>query len=201
VSLVTSLKRMNSIKSLHRNPIMTGTSVIALKFDKGIMMAADTLGSSYLSHFSLSSHKKQGSYGSLARFRDIRRLQSVGSHTVIGAGGDLSDWQQIQHLLSKLMYVFIFYLFASCSTVIENSKGFEKRSYPIRTLSPPHKFTSTLVGFSTPGDQSLIHYGMPCWWEGSRTVKVSWVLSICWGRRTAVQLWRPDMGTILRSHY
>jgi len=51
------------------------------------MMAADTL----------------ASYGSLARFRDVRRLEAVGSHTVIGAGGDISDWQQIQHTLAKVM--------------------------------------------------------------------------------------------------
>jgi len=51
------------------------------------MMAADNL----------------ASYGSLARFRDVCRLQKVGDHTVIAAGGDMSDWQQIQHLMDKIM--------------------------------------------------------------------------------------------------
>ncbi|KAH8920322.1 proteasome endopeptidase complex, beta subunit [Atractiella rhizophila] len=66
---------------------MTGTSVIAMKFKGGIIMAADTL----------------GSYGSLARFRDVTRIKQVGESTIIGAGGDLSDWQNIQHTLEKVM--------------------------------------------------------------------------------------------------
>ncbi|WFD08194.1 proteasome endopeptidase complex [Malassezia vespertilionis] len=43
------------------------------------------------------------SYGSLARFMDMDRLQKVGENVVIGAGGDMSDWQYIKHMLSKLI--------------------------------------------------------------------------------------------------
>ncbi|KAG6907085.1 hypothetical protein DXG01_010619 [Tephrocybe rancida] len=63
------------------------TSVLAIKFKDGVMMAADNL----------------ASYGSLARFKDIQRLQSVGQHTVIGAGGDMSDFQYIQSVLDELV--------------------------------------------------------------------------------------------------
>ncbi|KAL1933771.1 hypothetical protein VTP01DRAFT_7861 [Rhizomucor pusillus] len=70
-----------------QQPLVTGTSVIALKYRDGIMMAADML----------------GSYGSLARFRDIERLYPVGDFTVVGASGDLSDYQYIQHILDTLM--------------------------------------------------------------------------------------------------
>ncbi|KAJ6602508.1 nucleophile aminohydrolase [Mycena vulgaris] len=70
-----------------QQPIVTGTSVLAIKFKDGIMMAADNL----------------ASYGSLARFRDIQRLHKVGEHTVIGAGGDMSDFQYIQSILDELM--------------------------------------------------------------------------------------------------
>jgi Proteasome subunit len=52
--------------------VVTGTSVIALKYKGGVLMAADTL----------------GSYGSLARFTDQRRLASMHNTTLIGAGGD-----------------------------------------------------------------------------------------------------------------
>jgi 20S proteasome subunit beta 7 len=44
-----------------------------------------------------------GSYGSLARFRDINRLNPVGEHTIVGASGDISDYQYIQHILESLM--------------------------------------------------------------------------------------------------
>ncbi|TFL07725.1 proteasome endopeptidase complex beta subunit [Pterulicium gracile] len=70
-----------------QQPIVTGTSVLAIKYKDGIMMAADTL----------------ASYGSLARFKSIQRLHSVGEHTVIGASGDLSDYQYIQSLLDEVM--------------------------------------------------------------------------------------------------
>ncbi|ESK98123.1 proteasome subunit beta type-4 [Moniliophthora roreri MCA 2997] len=70
-----------------QQPIVTGTSVLAIKYKDGIMMAADNL----------------ASYGSLARFKDVQRLQPVGTNTVIGAGGDMSDFQYIQSLLSDLM--------------------------------------------------------------------------------------------------
>ncbi|MBW0521600.1 hypothetical protein O181_061315 [Austropuccinia psidii MF-1] len=66
-----------------QQPIVTGTSVLGIKYKGGVMLAADML----------------ASYGSLARFKDIRRLVPVGEHTVIGAGGDLSDFQYIQKTL------------------------------------------------------------------------------------------------------
>ncbi|KAK0218921.1 proteasome endopeptidase complex beta subunit [Armillaria fumosa] len=70
-----------------QQPIVTGTSVLAIKYKDGIMMAADNL----------------ASYGSLARFKDVQRLQAVGDYTVIGASGDMSDFQYIQTMLDELM--------------------------------------------------------------------------------------------------
>jgi len=69
-----------------QQPIVTGTGVLGLKFKDGVMLASDTL----------------GSYGSLARFRDERRMQKVGEHTVIGASGDLSDFQKIMSMVSEM---------------------------------------------------------------------------------------------------
>lgn len=43
------------------------------------------------------------SYGSLARFKDIQRLHEVGKYTVIGAGGDMSDFQYLQDILNELL--------------------------------------------------------------------------------------------------
>ncbi|KAI9355927.1 nucleophile aminohydrolase [Zopfochytrium polystomum] len=69
-----------------QSPIVTGTSVVALKFKGGVMLAADNL----------------ASYGSLARFRDVERLLPVGNFTVVGASGDISDLQYIKHMLESL---------------------------------------------------------------------------------------------------
>lgn len=73
--------RMNT-----QQPIITGTSVIALKYKDGIVMAADTM----------------GSYGSLMRFNNIERLIKVGSETVVGISGDISDMQHIHRMLDEL---------------------------------------------------------------------------------------------------
>lgn len=69
-----------------QSPIVVGTSVIAIKYKDGIVMAADTL----------------GSYGSLARFTDQRRMMSVHNSTLIGASGDFSDYQFIKDKLDEL---------------------------------------------------------------------------------------------------
>ncbi|ODV79129.1 proteasome endopeptidase complex, beta subunit [Suhomyces tanzawaensis NRRL Y-17324] len=69
-----------------QQPIITGTSVIALKYKDGIIMAADTM----------------GSYGSLMRFNNIERLFRVGKETVVGISGDISDMQQLHRILNEL---------------------------------------------------------------------------------------------------
>jgi 20S proteasome subunit beta 7 len=61
-----------------QNPIVTGTSVVALKYKDGVMAAADTL----------------GSYGTLARFTQLERIKVFGDVLVAGSG-DLSDVQFI----------------------------------------------------------------------------------------------------------
>jgi len=68
-------------------PVITGTSVLAIKYKDGVMMAADNL----------------ASFGSQARFKDVSRLYPVGAHTLIGAGGDMSDFQYIQRTLDELI--------------------------------------------------------------------------------------------------
>ncbi|KAI9892811.1 MAG: Proteasome subunit beta type-7 [Vezdaea aestivalis] len=69
-----------------QSPIVTGTSVLAAKFKDGVVIAADNL----------------ASYGSLARFTDIKRLIKFNDTAVIGIGGDVSDLQYIDRLLLSL---------------------------------------------------------------------------------------------------
>ncbi|KAL9178664.1 hypothetical protein ACHAXT_002002 [Thalassiosira profunda] len=66
-------------------PITTGTSVLGIKYRGGVMLAADTL----------------CSYGSLAKYKDCRRLTGVNSRTLIGASGEYSDLQTISDLLRR----------------------------------------------------------------------------------------------------
>ena len=68
-----------------KQPIVTGTSVIGITYKDGIMLAADTL----------------CSYGSMAKYKDARRLKVINSHTVLGGGGEYSDFQAICDLLER----------------------------------------------------------------------------------------------------
>lgn len=65
---------------------MTGTSVLAAKFKDGVVIAADNL----------------ASYGSLARFTDVKRLRKFNDEVVVGFGGDVSDMQYLDRLLNSL---------------------------------------------------------------------------------------------------
>jgi len=69
-----------------QDPIVTGTSILGIKYKDGVMLAGDTL----------------ASYGSLARFADVQRIVPVGKFTLVGGSGDLSDFQYILKLLSEL---------------------------------------------------------------------------------------------------
>lgn len=50
------------------------------------MLAADTL----------------ASYGSMARYKDMRRLCKIGDNVLIGASGEISDFQQLEQMLNEV---------------------------------------------------------------------------------------------------
>ena len=72
-------------KKVTQSPVTTGSSVLAMKYDGGVIMAADTL----------------GSYGSLARFTEISRVLKVNDTTVIAAGGDYADFQFLSDIIKQ----------------------------------------------------------------------------------------------------
>ncbi|XP_033927184.1 proteasome subunit beta type-4 [Melopsittacus undulatus] len=69
------------------SPMVTGTSVLGAKFDGGVIIAADML----------------GSYGSLARFRGISRLLKVNDTTMLGASGDYADFQYLAQVIDQMV--------------------------------------------------------------------------------------------------
>lgn len=46
-----------------------------------------------------------GSYGSTIRYKSVERLKPVGKHSLLGASGEISDFQEIMKYLDELMYV------------------------------------------------------------------------------------------------
>ncbi|CAM9907030.1 unnamed protein product [Chrysoparadoxa australica] len=69
-----------------QQPIVTGTSVLGIKYKGGVMLAADTL----------------ASYGSLARYKNVQRIKPVGVNTLVGASGEYSDYQAVMEMLEQL---------------------------------------------------------------------------------------------------
>ncbi|XP_037948483.1 proteasome subunit beta type-4-like [Teleopsis dalmanni] len=66
-------------------PATTGTSVVGIKYENGVLIAADTL----------------VSYGNLARFTDVERVFKVNDFTIIGTGGDYADFQNLQQSINQ----------------------------------------------------------------------------------------------------
>jgi len=84
--------KMNSVyksdaKQVSQSPVTTGSSVIGVAFDGGVVIGADVL----------------ASYGSLARFRDVSRVSRVNDNTVIGCGGDYADFQFLLKSIEQKM--------------------------------------------------------------------------------------------------
>ena len=69
-------------------PVVTGTSVLGLKYRDGVILAADTL----------------GSYGSLARYRGVSRMLKIGEKTIVGATGDYADFQFLKDVINEKVY-------------------------------------------------------------------------------------------------
>eukprot|EP00177_Eucheuma_denticulatum_P007122 GFKZ01012950.1.p1 GENE.GFKZ01012950.1~~GFKZ01012950.1.p1 ORF type:complete len:256 (+),score=31.68 GFKZ01012950.1:144-911(+) len=70
-----------------QRPIVTGSSILGIRCADGVVLASDTL----------------ASYGSLARFRQISRMHKASSHTLIAAGGDVSDFQEVCNMVDAAL--------------------------------------------------------------------------------------------------
>uniref|UniRef100_A0A8C4N7G0 Proteasome subunit beta n=1 Tax=Eptatretus burgeri TaxID=7764 RepID=A0A8C4N7G0_EPTBU len=70
-----------------QNPMVVGTSVLGVKFAGGVAVAADML----------------GSYGSLARFRNISRVMRVNDYTVLACAGDYADYQYLHDIIEQMV--------------------------------------------------------------------------------------------------
>jgi len=74
-------------------PTVTGASVVACKFKNGVVIACDTL----------------GSYGSLARFKDLTRIVKCNATTLMAYDGEVSDFQLIEEYLKDIQQEDGFY--------------------------------------------------------------------------------------------
>lgn len=68
-----------------QSPVTTSTSLVAVAYDKGVVMAGDLL----------------ASYGSLARYRDCPRIFKVNNNIILGASGDFADFQYVKSFVQQ----------------------------------------------------------------------------------------------------
>lgn len=67
-------------------PIMTGSTVLGIVYDKGVLLAADTV----------------LSYGSMAKVQNIPRIRKIAhANCLLGASGEYSDFQALIELLER----------------------------------------------------------------------------------------------------
>lgn len=102
------------------------------------MMTADTL----------------GSYGSLSRFKNQARIKAIGDQILLGAGGDLSDFQQIEDLLEEFMVDEICHDDGAKITAPEMHAYLGRVMYNKRTKNNPY-WNSLLVGGVVKGQPFL----------------------------------------------
>lgn len=67
--------------------ITVGSSVIGIKYDRGVIIAADNL----------------VSYGSLARYQNMQRVYKINDKVIVGVGGDFADYQFIKRHIDQLV--------------------------------------------------------------------------------------------------
>ncbi|CAH1111380.1 unnamed protein product [Psylliodes chrysocephalus] len=68
-----------------QSPVTTSTSIIAITYDKGVLIAGDLV----------------ASYGSLARYRNCPRVIEVNPNIILGAGGDYADFQYVKSFIEQ----------------------------------------------------------------------------------------------------
>ncbi|OMP09376.1 Proteasome, subunit alpha/beta [Corchorus olitorius] len=89
-------------------PYVTGTSVVAIKYKDGILMASDMGGDMI---YCLIAHglpvkvtmPELCSYGSTLRYKSVERIKPIGKHSLLGASGEISDFQEILRYLDELI--------------------------------------------------------------------------------------------------
>ena len=70
---------------MSHGPVNVGTSVFALKYKDGVMVAADT----------------HVTYGSMLKQKDQSRMAALGHESIVAASGEMADFQDLYKSLNN----------------------------------------------------------------------------------------------------
>lgn len=68
-----------------QSPVTTSTSLVAIAYDKGVIIGGDLL----------------ASYGSLARYTNCPRIVKINNNIILGASGDYADFQYVRDFVEQ----------------------------------------------------------------------------------------------------
>ncbi|XP_060531486.1 proteasome subunit beta type-4 [Cylas formicarius] len=75
----------SDVRQHSQAPVTTSTSLVAIVYDKGVVVAGDLL----------------ASYGSLARYRNCPRICKINNNIILGASGDYADFQYVKDFVEQ----------------------------------------------------------------------------------------------------
>ena len=126
---------------------------------------------------------RAGSYGSLARFTELRRIRRVGETTLVGASGEYSDFQYIMDLLQELVCVCT-HAAARVDTIL--CRPLWLPTTALRTLYPPHSTTAPIRSTRSSLEEHCIDDGAKM---GAREIH-SYLTRVMYQRRNKMDpLW------------
>lgn len=124
-----------------QQPMITGTSVIAIKYNDGIIMAADHM----------------GSYGSLMKLDDLQRIIKVGDDAVVGISGDISDFQHLERVLDDMVVTDSYDMESPNLKANHLSEYLTRLMYNRRSKMNPLWNAIIVAGFDDEGELVLKH--------------------------------------------
>ena len=112
-------------------PIVTGSSVIGLYFNGGVIIATDTL----------------CSYGTMAKFRNVQRIQGITNNCAIASSGEFSDFQELIRILNTKTQETFLNNDNVAFTPRDYGNYLARLCYHRRNKSNPYYLTNVVAGY------------------------------------------------------
>lgn len=118
-----------------QNPITTTSSIIGIKYDKGILLASD----------------RSISYGSCFKFSNVSHFHQLSPKIIIGCSGEYADFQELADALDSVVNEFKCKHFGEELAPKEVANYIKRLMYQRRSKMKPFVLRCILAGVSNDG--------------------------------------------------